>query len=151
MKEPINQIAEIEISYRPAISHKPIIKSSLDSYSELLKFFPEQTLALQERAVVMYLNRNNRVLGVYPLSTGGITGTVIDVRLVLSVALKIAAVGIVISHNHPSQNLKPSSADIAITEKLKAASKLIDITLLDHIILGPEKGQYFSFADEGLL
>jgi DNA repair protein RadC len=101
--------------------------------------------------VVLYLNNAQRVIGAYKVSDGGITGTVADLRLILSVALKSVACNFIIGHNHPSGNMKPSEADIALTKKLKDAGKLMDIKLLDHIILSPEDGKYFSMADEGLL
>jgi len=136
------------VVYKPAISDKPIISSSLDAYNVLVNFFPSETLCLQERFVAMYLNRSNRVIGVYHMSTGGITGTVVDIRLLLSVALKTAATGIILAHNHPSGNLRPSETDKEITNKIKAACKLMDIELLDHLIISPE-GSY-SFADESI-
>jgi DNA repair protein RadC len=143
-------VAEISVSYKPSKAHKPIIKSSEDVYLHLLKFFPEDTIALYETFVVGYLNRANRLIGVYELSKGGITGTVADPRLVLSVALKTAATGVVLCHNHPSGNLQPSSADIEITKKIDSACKFLDIKLIDHIILSPI-GHFFSFIDEGIL
>lgn len=149
MKKMFNNVAEIEVVYKPAISDKPIISSSLDAYNVLVKFFPIETLSLQERFVAMYLNRSNRVIGVYPMSVGGITGTVVDVRLLLSVALKTAATGIILAHNHPSGNLKPSEADKDLTNKIKKASEYMDIKLLDHLIITPES-KYLSFTDEGL-
>ena len=149
-KTTIPNVAEISVSYKPSKAHKPIIKSSEDVYFHLLKFFPEDTIALHETFVVGYLNRANRLIGVYELSKGGITGTVADPRLVLSVALKTAATGIILAHNHPSGNLQPSSADIEITKKIESACKFLDIKLIDHIIISPN-GQYFSFIDEGLL
>ena len=117
MKQTKERVAEIQVSYQPAISNKPIIISALDAFVEIVEFFPSETIALQEKFVVMYLNRCNRVLGVYPLSTGGITGTMVDIRLILSVALKVAATGIILAHNHPSGNLQPSSADKDLTGK----------------------------------
>jgi DNA repair protein RadC len=144
------KVAEIEVSYRPAISRKPTIAAALDAYNELLPFFPVETIALQERFVAMYLNRANKVLGVYPISLGGMTGTVADVRLILSVALKIAATGIILAHNHPSGNLQPSSADKMLTQKIKEACQYFDISLLDHVIITSE-GAFFSFMDEGVL
>jgi DNA repair protein RadC len=143
-------VAEISVSYKPSKAHKPIIKSSEDVYFHLLKFFPEDTIALHETFVVGYLNRANRLIGVYELSKGGITGTVADPRLVLSVALKTAATGIILAHNHPSGNLQPSSADIEITKKIEAACKFLDIKLIDHIIISPT-GEFYSFIDEGIL
>ena len=144
------QVAEIEISYRPAISNKPIIKSSLDAYNVVAPFFPSNTIALQEKFVAMYLNRANRVLGVYELSNGGISGTVVDIRLLLSVALKTAASGIILCHNHPSGNLQPSAQDKEITQKIIVASKLLDISILDHLIVTSEN-TFYSFADEGII
>ncbi len=144
------KLAEIEVSYRPKKVHHPLIKSSADAYYHLLKFFPEETISLQESFVVLYTNRANRIIGVYELSKGGITGTVADPRLVLSVALKTAATGVILAHNHPSGNLQPSLQDKDITKKIQESCKLLDITLLDHLIVVPEDA-YFSFADEGLL
>jgi DNA repair protein RadC len=143
-------VAEISVSYKPSKAHKPIIKSSEDVYFHLLKFFPEDTIALHETFVVGYLNRANRLIGVYELSKGGITGTVADPRLVLSVALKTAATGIILAHNHPSGNLQPSSQDKDITKKIQEACKLLDITLLDHLIVVADDA-FYSFADEGQL
>ena len=143
-------VAEISVSYKPTKAHKPLIKSSEDVYFHLLKFFPEDTISLNETFVVGYLNRANRLIGVYELSKGGITGTVADPRLVLSVALKTAATGIILAHNHPSGNLQPSSADIEITKKIDSACKFLDIKLIDHIIISPT-GEFYSFIDEGVL
>lgn len=150
MKKLSNNVSEIEVVYKPAISDKPIISSSLDAYNVLVKFFPIETLSLQERFVAMYLNRSNRVIGVYPMSVGGITGTVVDVRLLLSVALKTAATGIILAHNHPSGNLKPSEADKDLTNKIRKASEYMDIKLLDHLIIVSES-KYLSFTEDGLL
>ena len=151
MKQTQFKVSEIEVSYRPAIGRKPIISSALDAYVELKSFFEDDTIALQEQFVVMYLNTSNRILGIYPLSKGGISGTVAEVRLILSVALKVAATGVILSHNHPSGNLSPSSADKELTKKIGDACRFMDFKLLDHIIITPYEGQYFSFADEGIL
>ncbi len=149
MKE-IRQVAEITISYRPTVTRMPKITSSNDAYQELKEFFDEDLMALQEQFVVMYLNNGNDVLGIQKLSLGGITGTVADTRLILGTALKAAATGLIISHNHPSGNLKASFADIEITRKIKEAGKLMEIKLLDHLIIIPN-GKYLSFIDEGLI
>jgi DNA repair protein RadC len=101
--------------------------------------------------MVMYLNRANRVLGIFPTSVGGITGTVADPQLILSVALKTASTGIILEHNHPSGALKPSQSDIDLTIKIKEGGKLLDIKLLDHLILSPNEKEYYSFADEGMM
>lgn len=149
-RELYDHVAEIAVSYHPAVSSKPIIKSPLDAYVELVDFFPTDTIALQERMVAMYLNRSCRVLGIHTHSVGGITGTIVDVRLLLSVGLKIAATNIILCHNHPSGNLTPSSNDLAITLKVKEACKLVDMSLNDHLIISPE-GKYFSMENAGYL
>ena len=144
------RVAEISVSYRPAISRKPIVVRSHDAYALIKPFFREDTIGIQESFMVMYLNRANRVLGIYPMATGGITGCIGDIRLILSVALKSLATSIIIAHNHPSGNLKPSKADEDITQKVKVAAALMDIRLADHIILA-EGEAFFSFADEGMM
>lgn len=98
---------------------------------------------------IVYLNNSNRVLHKEQLSKGGITGTLVDVRLVLKQALDHGAVGLILAHNHPSGALKPSTADKEITQKLKKAAAALDIKVLDHLILTQKN--YFSFADEALL
>ena len=142
-------IAEIELIYKPSISDKPIISSPLDAYNVFMDFYPKDTLHLQEHFLVAYLNRFNRVLGVLLHSSGGLTGTIADVRLIFGTALKAAASGIIISHNHPSGQLKPSPKDKDVTKRTRDAGDLLDIKLLDHIIVGHE-GHYLSFSDEGL-
>ena len=97
----------------------------------------------------MLLNRANMVLGIFNLSKGGSTSTVVDVKIILSIALKANASSIIIAHNHPSGNLVPSGSDKDITSKLKNACKVVDLDLLDHLIIS--KAGYFSFADQGIL
>ena len=148
----LTQTAELTVSYQvtPDWSSLPIIGSSEDAYNFIYRFFPENTIGLQEHFIVCYLNRANKVVGVYHASTGGISGTVADPRLILGTALKVAASGLILAHNHPSGNLKPSTADQELTNKLVNASKMLDINLLDHLIVVPAQGEYFSFADQGL-
>ncbi|WP_242202432.1 RadC family protein [Aestuariivivens insulae] len=98
---------------------------------------------------IIYLNNSNKVIHKNQLSKGGITGTLVDVRLVLKNALEVGATGLILVHNHPSGTLKPSLADKKITQKLKLAAQSLDINVLDHLII-TEKA-YFSFADENLL
>ena len=98
---------------------------------------------------ILYLNNSNKVIQKNQLSKGGITGTLVDVRLVLKKAIEVNAVAMILVHNHPSGTLKPSEADKTITEKLKKAAQSIDIKVLDHLIV-TEKA-YFSFADKNLL
>jgi DNA repair protein RadC len=150
MKQQITQVAEISVRYRPAIANKPIIKCALDAYVVLREFFEPETIQVNEQFVVMYLNKANRVLGVYPASVGGITSTIVDLRLILSIALKTLATSVVLCHNHPSGSLTPSKQDIDLTLKIKEAANHLDIVLQDHIIITFEQ-KYFSFADDGLI
>lgn len=142
-------IAEIELVYKPSISNKPIITCALDAHNVFMDFYPMGTLHIQEHFFVAYLNRFNRVLGVLHLSSGGITGTVADIRLIFGTALKAAACGLIISHNHPSGNLNPSELDKQVTTKIRKAGDMLDVKLMDHIIIGHD-GKYLSFSDEGL-
>ncbi|NJB37235.1 RadC family protein [Croceivirga sp. JEA036] len=98
---------------------------------------------------IVYLNNSNKVLFKEQLSKGGITGTLVDVRLVMKNALEQGAVGLILAHNHPSGTLKASTADKQITQKLKSAAEVLDIKVLDHLII--TQTAYFSFADEGVL
>lgn len=98
---------------------------------------------------IVYLNNSNKVLQTTQLSKGGITGTLVDVRLVFKNALQLGAVAVILGHNHPSGTLKPSNADKALTQKLKTAGESLDIKVLDHLIV--TENSYFSFADENLL
>jgi DNA repair protein RadC len=98
---------------------------------------------------ILYLNNSNKVIQKNQLSKGGITGTLVDVRLALKTAIEVGAVGLILAHNHPSGSLKPSEADKQITQKLKLAADSLDIKVIDHLII-TEKA-YFSFADEGLI
>ncbi|WP_178987583.1 RadC family protein [Winogradskyella schleiferi] len=98
---------------------------------------------------ILYLNNSNKVIHKNQLSKGGITGTLVDVRLVLKNALEVGATALILCHNHPSETLKPSKSDKDVTQKLKAAAESLDIKVLDHLII-TEKA-YFSFADENII
>ena len=150
MKKISDHVAEIEVIYRPSVSNKPIIKSSYDAFTEILPFYKVDTIALQEQFLVMYLNRCGRIIGVYPMSKGGITGTVADIRIIFSVALKTTSTALILAHNHPSGNLTPSTQDLTLTNKIKDAGRLMDILLQDHLIISPH-GSYLSMADEGII
>ena len=143
-------ISEIEISYKPKRSNHPVVKSSNDAYNYLKQFYPEETIALVEQFTVAFLNRANRIIGISVVSKGGLTGTVADPRLIMATALKAAATGIILCHNHPSGNLQASVADVEITKNIESACKFLDIKLLDHLIISPN-GDYYSFTDEGIL
>jgi DNA repair protein RadC len=142
----MNTIKEIRVSYSSGNNDKIKITNSKDSYELLKSCWSMNTIELQEEFKVLLLNRNHQVLGIYPLSKGGVSGTLVDAKLVYSVALKCNASSIIVAHNHPSGNLKPSEADLRLTKKLKQAGAYLDITLLDHLII--TKNGYYSFSDE---
>ena len=144
-----SQVSEIQVSYSPNLLVDMSIKNSKKSFELMLNEWEQDKLQMQEEAKILLLNRNNNVLGIYSLAKGGLTSCVVDVRIILSIALKTLATGIILVHNHPSGNLKPSQADLDITKKLKQSCDLLDISFLDHLII--TKDNYFSFADEGLI
>ncbi|MDB5276625.1 MAG: repair protein [Ferruginibacter sp.] len=131
------KVAEISVSYRPAVANKPIVISSLHAYLIFKPFFDDSPINLQESFMVMYMNGMSRILGVYPMYIGEMTGTVADIRLIFSVALTISFTSVLQAHNHPSGNMKSSKGDIDLTKRIKDAGKLLDIKLLDHLIISP--------------
>jgi len=151
MEKQKRRVAEISVSYHPKHSLNPVVTCSIHAYVLFKAFFPTDTIHLQERFVAMYLNRANRLIGLYLVSIGGTIEVIADIRLILSVALKTAATSIMLAHNHPSGALSPSPADRVITSQIHEAANLMDIKLLDHIILSPKAGEYYSFVDDGML
>ena len=146
------KVNEIQISYKEkiAISKLQTIKSSADAGKLLFETWDQNTIGLHETFKVLLLNNSNKVKGVYELSKGGITGTLVDMRILFAVVLKSASVAIILSHCHPSGKLLPSEIDKKLTEKIKNAADFFDVKVLDHIIVVPG-GQYYSFSDEGIL
>lgn len=122
------------------------ITSSNSVYELLQPLIGELT---HEEFWILYLNNSNKIIEQFQVSKGGMTGTLVDVRITLRKALEVGAVSLILAHNHPSGNLRPSEADKQLTEKLKLAAHGLDIKVLDHLIV-TEKS-YFSFADEGIL
>ena len=125
-----------------------ILKSS-DAADLFRKIWDVDSLTIYESMICIFLNRQNNTLGWFKISQGGLSGTVCDNRLILSTALNCLASGIILCHNHPSGNLKPSNADIGVYKRLNEACKLMDMQLLDSLILTEDS--YMSMADEGLL
>ena len=145
----ITILAALELGRRRAgMQHteKTPVKSSETVYK---LFHPLMGDLEHEEFWLLMLNRANRVLGRYKVSQGGLSGTVIDNRIILKKALDNLASSIIVCHNHPSGNKQPSDADLKITEKLKKAAEMLEIKLLDHVIIADKS--YFSFADEGLI
>lgn len=142
-------VAALELGRRRRLSdslHKEKISSS-NNVAEI--FYPLLADSPREEFWILLLNRANKVLRPFEISKGGISGTVADTRLIFKTALDHLASSIILCHNHPSGNIKPSEADIQLTKKIREAGALLEIPVLDHIIIG--ENQYFSFADEGLL
>src|SRR5690606_4426305 len=145
------EVAEIQLTYKTKVkpSQRPKITSSKDAYEVLLANWDEDKLEFVEQVKVLLLNRANKVLGIYEVSTGGGSGTVADPKLVFAAAIKANASAMILAHNHPSGQIKPSQADINLTKKMVAGGKLLEIPVLDHVIVTGEES--YSFADEGLL
>jgi DNA repair protein RadC len=145
------QVSEISISYKPKFKacERPQVSSSRDIYSILFNNWDQNKLELQEQLKIVLLNRANKVLGISEISTGGFAGTIADPKVIFITALKAGASSIILSHNHPSGNLKPSQADLNLTKKIKSGGELLDIAVLDHLIITADS--YLSFADEGLI
>jgi len=140
---------EMKLGYTSKVkpSERVCIKSSKDIYNTLLSIWPD--IELCESFAMICLNRANKILGINFISKGGTSGTVIDLKLIASTAILSNSSSVIIVHNHPSGNTKPSDSDRSITNKIKNALELFEIKLLDHIIITNEG--YYSFVDEGML
>src|SRR5882762_10487520 len=145
------EVAEIQLVYKSDVkpSLRPKINGAQDAFNVLLENWDDSKIEFVEQFKVLLLNRANKALGVFEVSSGSSTGTVADPKLIFAAAIKANACGIVLSHNHPSGNQKPSQADVELTRKVKEGGKLLEVQVLDHLIITTEG--YFSFADESLL
>jgi len=141
--------SEIEIVYKSKIpaAKRVQIRNSADAFKLFWEHWDHNKIQYCEQFKIMLLNQKNCVLGIADISTGGITSTIIDPRIVLQHALKSHSVGLILAHNHPSSNPTPSEADVAITKKLAEAGKVMDIQILDHLILCGD-GTFYSLMDE---
>jgi len=144
-------LPEIKLAYSIKVkpSERPGITSSKDAWELLLSTWDKDLLDIQEQFKILLLNRSNKVLGIYTASSGGIHGTVVDIKLVLAVAINTGSTQIMLAHNHPSGSIRPSRNDETLTQKIKNAASFLEVKVVDHIILTSES--YYSFADEGLL
>jgi len=122
------------------------IKSSQDSY----KLFSHLEQLSHEQFWCVYLKRNNAIIKDEFISKGGINSAIVDIKIVLKTAINLGASAIVLCHNHPSGEIRPSSADVNITKQIKQAAELIDVSVLDHLIIG-NHGNFYSFSDEGIM
>lgn len=144
-----NNLAEVKLSYSQKIPAKDriAIRGSRDAANTLRLFYED--IGYKESFFILLLNRANKVLGYNQISQGGISGTITDIRLIFQAAIKSNSSAIILVHNHPSGNTNPSETDKKITTKIVEGGKLLDISVLDHIILTEES--HFSFADENLI
>ena len=146
------KVCEVKLTYSTKVksSERACITSSLDAYQFLIKhIYDPETIQYREYLKILLLNRGQKVLGVVPISEGGIDSTCADIRIIMQAAILGNASGIILTHNHPSGNVQPSKQDDVLTERLRDAAKLFDIRLLDHIIIS-DCG-YYSYLDEGRL
>jgi DNA repair protein RadC len=140
---------EISIKYKSGDLKKHKITNVQDAYTMFKQMYDKDTLEYIESFIVIYLNRANNTIGWHKVSVGGTTGCLVDVKVIMATALKCNAHGLILSHNHPSGNLKPSNEDIKITKKLQQASSYFDIAILDHLIITSEG--YYSFQEDDKL
>lgn len=142
---------KISVSFDKNLKKSELIKitSANDAYQIFKRVFNADTFDWCEEVIMLCVNNSNKVVGFYKVSSGGMTGTVIDVRMIFTTALQCLATGIIIAHNHPSGTLQPSEADKNITKKLKEAGQFLDIKVMDHLIITDEN--FYSFANEGIL
>ena len=149
MKSKVNEIA-ISYSGSTKANLLPKVTCSQSAADIAYSQWNKDNIELHETFKIMLLNNANKVKGIYEASNGGITGTLVDVRILFAVLLKSLTTAVILLHNHPSGTLKPSEADKSLTQKIKKAGELLDIKVLDHLILTPD-GDYYSFADNGIL
>lgn len=147
----LHQVTEVEIIYKTNVDpqNRPFIGCVDDAYELLLGTWNDSKIEFVEEFKVILVNRANRVLGLSLISTGGVSATIVDAKVIFALALKANASGIILAHNHPSGKLFPSTADRDLTQKLKKGGKYLDIDVLDHLIVS--RYGFYSFAEEGLL
>ena len=145
----ISVAATLEIGRRKAAQEIPE-KEKVTSVNDLYKIFSQYLSDLQtEEFWAIFLNQKNHVIYKTQISKGGISGTLVDVRVIFRIAIEHFATSVAVAHNHPTGNLTPSQPDISITRRIKEAGDLLDIKLLDHLIIG--ENSFFSFSEQGLL
>ena len=145
----ISILAALELANRR--SHQEFEdRKKITSSSQVFDFFqPIMSNLSHEEFWILMLNRANKIINSHRISQGGISGTVIDVRIIMKIAIENQSTALILCHNHPSGNTEPSKEDIEITKRIIDSGKIMDIAVLDHIIVGEQS--YYSFADEGLL
>lgn len=140
------KVREIDITFKEEKLFDNTVRTSEDAY-RFIKEIIFEGLEIQEHFVVLYMNQANRIIGYYKHSKGTINSTQVDIEIIMAVAIKTLSKAMIISHNHPSGNLRPSEADRKLTQQLKKSAKLFQIAVLDHVIATADG--YYSFADSG--
>jgi len=138
---------EMEVKYKKRMLNRQKIQNSKGAYLFFKEIFNNDIINWKEELFMLCLNKVNSVIGYYKVSSGGTSGTIVDPKIIFSIALSSGAQAIMISHNHPSGNIMPSQLDIKLTKELVQAGKLLSIPVLDHLIIS--ENEYYSFADEG--
>ena len=140
-----NKIAEIELKYTPSKMVNKIISNSQDAFTILLGDWNQDSINLYEEFKILLLNNRNEVLGIHTLSKGGMTGTVVDLKLMFAIILKSCAVGFIVAHNHPSGKLNASESDLSIHERIQKSAEFLGLTYLDNLIIA--KNDYYSLMN----
>lgn len=145
------QVQELQLIYKSTVkpSDRPKITSANEAYKVLLQTWDLGLMGFVEQSKILLLNRANRVLGCYEVSSGSMHQTLADPKMIFAAALKGKASAIMLAHNHPSGSLTPSREDIALTHKLVMGGRLLDIEVIDHLIITSEG--FVSFAEEGII
>lgn len=145
------KVAEIELVYRSKVKANDRVKvvTAHEAYRVFMRHWDDNKIDLVEQVKMILLDTANRCLGIVDIGLGGMDLCIVDPRIVFAAALKGKASGIILAHNHPSGNLKPSRSDTMLTNKLVEAGKLLDLRLLDHLIVTSEG--YYSFGNDGTL
>lgn len=143
------EVEEIKISYTNNTTNKVVISNSKVAYDLILEHWNKNLIQLQEETKVIFLDMAQKVIGIHDLSKGGVSNSVVDIKIILGIALKCLASGIIIVHNHPSGSMVASEPDLFVTKKMKLACELMEITLVDHLIIS--KDDYLSLADKGYM
>lgn len=144
------QIAEIELMYKGKGDYqRPVIQTAEQAYQLLRHTWDDNKIELLEQFKIVLLDNNGECLGITEMASGNITCCLVDIRLIFATALKSRATSIILAHNHPSGNLKPSTHDMKLTQKIMEGGSILDVTVSDHLIV--TRNGYYSFANENVM
>ena len=149
----ISNLGEVTLNYKyhnPSIKDRPLITNAAEAVAVIKLVIDMQRIGLQEQFIVIYPNQANKVIGTMNVFSGSINSTVVDIKLILASGILLMSKSVIVAHNHPSGNLKPSKEDLALTKRLSTALQYMEMKLVDHFIITPDD-DYLSFANEGLL